>query len=267
MMETNERILVFIPCYNCMGQVKRVIDQFTAEVLSLIETVLIINNRSPDETEEVACSHLASRSFDQEKVKVLRNNENYGLGGSHKVAFKYAIDHGYDYAIILHGDDQGLISDIVPLIKSGKHRQFDALLGARFHPKSTLSGYSKFRTFGNKVFNFIFSTILLKPIYDLGAGLNCYKVKLLNDHFYLTFPDDLTFNYCMVMAHSYYKHKVSFFPIHWREEDQLSNVKLFSQAKKVLIMLFKYSILRGNFLKSEIRVRPIEEYDAAIIYE
>ena len=50
-------------------------------------------------------------------IKVLKNRENYGLGGSHKVAFNYAIENNFDYIIVLHGDDQGSISDMIPVLK------------------------------------------------------------------------------------------------------------------------------------------------------
>lgn len=50
-------------------------------------------------------------------VKLLRKDKNYGLGGSHKVSFNYAIENGFDYVIVLHGDDQGHISNLVPYLK------------------------------------------------------------------------------------------------------------------------------------------------------
>ncbi len=49
--------------------------------------------------------------------------------------------------------------------------------------KSKLLGYSKFRTFGNIVYNMIFSIALGKNIKDLGSGLNMYNTKILKDNF------------------------------------------------------------------------------------
>ena len=260
-----ERILVFIPCYNCMNQITRVIDQFTPDILDLIDNVLIINNQSTDQTQEVVINHISNNPELIEKFIVLRNHQNYGLGGSHKVAFNYATENDFDFVIILHGDDQGSIKDIIHFIKEGKHKNVDALLGARFHPQSTIPGYSAFRTFGNKVFNLLFSISLFKTIYDLGSGLNCYKVAILKNRFFHKFPDDLTFNYCMVMAHARYNHNIDFFPITWREDDQISNVKLFPQAQRVLTMLLKYTFLRKLFLISEMRNSIIDKYDAKIV--
>jgi hypothetical protein len=161
--------------------------------------------------------------------------------------------------IILHGDDQGDIHDLLPVLKSEKYKKHDCMLGARFMRGSKLEGYSGFRTFGNRVYNWIFTIVLHKRIYDLGSGLNMYSVKMLKDKFYLKFPDRLTFNYCMIMAASYYRHNIAFFPISWREDDQVSNVKMTSQAFSVLKMLFKYAFSH-KYIKSELRDKKIKSY-------
>ena len=107
------KILLFIPMYNCEKQIPRVLGQLTDEVCSYLSEVIVVNNRSTDGGEQVAADHLKARNLPI-KAKVLRNDDNYGLGGSHKVAFRYAMDHGFDYVIVLHGDDQGDISNILP---------------------------------------------------------------------------------------------------------------------------------------------------------
>ena len=68
------------------------------------------------------------------------------------------------------------------------------------------------------------------------------------------------------MASDYYKHKVKFFPIMWREEDQVSNVKLFSQAKKVLHMLLKYGFNKKQFMMEELCIER-DDYPYEVIYE
>ncbi len=181
------------------------------------------------------------------------------------MAFSYAIENNFDYVIVLHGDDQGNIKDLLPLLNNNVHKKFDCLLGARFQKGSALHGYSWFRTFGNLVYNLLFSIVAGRKIYDLGSGLNCYKVSILRDRFYQKFPDDLTFNYCMILASIYKAHSIRFFPISWREEDQISNVKLFSQAWKVLKLLFGYARDRKGFLTKEHRTRIIAHYGGDIV--
>ena len=128
----NDRILLFIPAYNCEKQIVRVLDQLNPAIMAFITKVIVVNNRSTDNTETAVTDYMHAHA--NMPITLLRNRENYGLGGSHKVAFKYAIDHGYDYVMVLHGDDQGSISDFLPVLAKGYYRKHDCVLGARFMP-------------------------------------------------------------------------------------------------------------------------------------
>ncbi len=262
-MSSPGRVLVFVPMYNCEKQIPRVLAQFTPEVARQFARVMVIDNRSTDRSAEVAAP-LIERMQGIEALLV-RNRDNYGLGGSHKVGFRHALEHGFDRVAVLHGDDQGSIVELAERLTSGEGFRHEAFLGARFMPGSQLPGYSTFRTFGNRVFNLLFSAVVGRRIYDLGSGLNLYDASILRDPFYHGFPDDLTFNYCMVMAHVQYGHDFAFFPISWREDDQVSNVRLFRQARRVLGMLASYALTRSGFLRTDLRQRPRSTYDYDVI--
>ena len=258
-----KKILVFIPTYNCKSQILRVIRQFDKSIQNYLTTVIIVDNKSLDNTFQIAVNE-AAKQFKYCRFKALENKKNFGLGGSHKVAFRYAIEDEYDYLIVLHGDDQATIKDIIPLLNNGVHTKYDCLLGSRFMKRSKLIGYSKFRTLGNKVYNLLFSIILGKKVADLGSGLNLYSLNSFKKFYYKKFPDNLTFNYVMLLASYHLNQRVLYFPISWREEDQLSNVKLFTQAFNVLFLLLKFSFNRDKFLLSELRQKKFNDYFAEI---
>ncbi len=260
-----DRILLFIPMYNCEKQIIRVLEKVKfAE--NYFSEVIVVNNLSTDNGEE-AVKRFLDKNEMKLKIKLLNNNFNYGLGGSHKVAFQYAIDNSFDYVAVLHGDDQGNISDIIPLIKNGDYVKYDCLLGARFLRSSKLAGYSKIRTLGNKVYNVLFSIGTGYKIYDLGSGINMYKVSSLQNKFYFKYKDDLMFNYCMILGSVYYGLKMKFFPITWSEEDQVSNVKMFNQAITVLRLLMAYVVNKRKFVEAEHRNKLVDSYSAQIRYE
>ena len=201
-----DRVLVFVPMYNCAPQIPRVLASFDERVKRLVHGLLVVDNRSTDGGGDLAANLVAQMTGIN--AQVVRNDENYGLGGSHKVAFAHALANDYAHVIVLHGDDQGSIVDLLTLLEKGAHLEVDALLGARFHPDSTLHGYSNFRTLGNRVLNRLFGISVGMQLRDLGSGLNLYSTKILETPFYAKFPDDLTFNYCMVLAHAAFHHKI-----------------------------------------------------------
>ena len=104
--------------------------------------------------------------------------------------------------------------------------------------------------------------ILRKRIYDLGSGLNCYKIEILKNNYYYKFSDDLTFNCYMLLATNCYRQNIKFFPISWKEEDQISNVKIISQALNTLLLIVSYFFLRSKYLNSEHRKKKIDRYIA-----
>ena len=260
-----DKILLFIPMYNCAPQIVRVLNQLSDEVCSSFAEIIIVNNRSTDDGENAVRTYLKDHTIPI-PVRLLRNNDNYGLGGSHKVAFRYAVSHGFDYVVVFHGDDQGEIRDILPFLKRRIYRKYDCLLGARFMKGSRLKGYSLFRTVGNVVYNILFSIVCGFPVYDLGSGLNMYSSEILKDQFYLKYKDNLVFNYMMIMGAGYYKHKVCFFPITWKEEDQVSNVKMASQAFTVLKLLALFAFDKSGFMAAEHRDKITDEYSYEEIF-
>ena len=259
----NDKILLFIPMYNCEKQITRVLSQINEKNGKYFREIIVINNRSTDNSEQAVIDYIKNNP--SIPIKLLRNDDNYGLGGSHKVAFNYAIDNNFDYVIVLHGDDQGNINDFIPLIESSKYREYDCCLGSRFMRGSKIKGYSLIRILGNYGFNLLFSLCTGKNIADLGSGLNMYKVETLKNRYFIKYPDTLYFNDLMILASCFYKHKMLFYPISWREEDQVSNNKLVSFSISLLKMLFNYIFNRKSYFSKDLRMIERESYSAKIV--
>ena len=128
------KILVFIPMYNCENQITRVLSQFDKETSKYIDEIIVVNNRSTDNGENKVIEY--AKKNKHLNITLLRNDDNYNLGGSHKIAFDYALKNKYEYLIVLHGDDQGDIKDIVPYLKDETYKDYDCLLGSRFMKNS-----------------------------------------------------------------------------------------------------------------------------------
>jgi glycosyltransferase involved in cell wall biosynthesis len=259
----DDRILVVIPCYGCAPQIGRVLAQFDAATSRYFAEILVLDNGSRDGTIEAATAALPRAHVG--RVTVARNRENYNLGGSHKAAFAYAASAGFSHVVVLHGDDQGDIRDILPLLAAGKHREHDACLGARFMRDSRLIGYSRFRIFGNRVFNALFRLGAGAPVLDLGSGLNIFSRRLFDDPAHIRNADDLRFNVYLLLRAIDQRQRLLFFPISWREDDQISNVRMFSQAWKTLGILGRFLFDRAGFRATDHRTRRHEEYRFEII--
>ena len=256
------RILVFVPMYQCEPQIGRVLERLATHARSWCDHVLVVDNRSRDRSVAVAATALARLDL---PGTVLLNNQNVNLGGSHKVAFAYALEQGYDWVVVVHGDDQAEPGDFTALMTAEVLASIDALLGARFGRGSRRTGYAWYRTLGNRVFNLIYSLAAGRRVQDLGSGLNAFRVDYLRTLPYLQLNDDLTFNIHLLLSLINHRARLRFVPISWRDEDQVSNVRLVRQALRTFGIACGYCWGRGRYLqRSHTQLRP-EEYRGTVV--
>lgn len=261
--------LIFVPAYRCEKFIKKVINKLDKESFLNGIPALIVDNCSPDKTldESILASRESTRT-----ISIIQNNQNYGLGGSHKTAFRFALKNNFTHLCIIHGDDQGDPKDLAKLIyhlqsssKNFHNKNNFSILGARFQKGSQLKGYSFSRYMGNIIFNFLFSISLKRRIYDLGAGINIFSINDLKSNKILEVTtDDLCFNYMLLVNLLKSKSKIIFKPIKWVEEDQISNVKVIQQLLK-LIKIWLQSFKKLPF--KNFKYRTLDFYNYKLIEE
>tara|TARA_R110000868_G_scaffold55424_3_gene172293 strand:- start:8522 stop:9274 length:753 start_codon:yes stop_codon:yes gene_type:complete len=219
-------VAVFIPSYNCEEQIVRVLEQIKQTDLP----IYFIDNSSKDS------GAMLIRDFCHErpKCKLILHSENYGLGGSFKTAIEIANKYNHDWIIWFHGDDQATLKDCLPLVDGlSSLPQVDAYLGARFMPSSRRLNYSRLREFGNRFFNLLCSLVVRRRVYDIGSGLNIYRTSSLNRLRVEEWPNHIAFD-MNLLFHYVSSSRHLFFPISWREVDQVSNAKNFAVGVDVL---------------------------------
>ena len=236
---------IFITCYNCEAQLPRVWAAIQKHATTLKSNgwtnIYLIDNQSKDETFRSAKNGQKELQLLGFNVYTVSNKRNYGLGGTHKVAFMITNSNNYRYCCILHGDDQADPSDLASLKSS--FTNYDAMLGSRFSKRSTLLGYSKSRILGNLLINAIYTIALGKIVKDLGSGLNIFSGEVTSSPDINHFPDGMYFNTSLLML-ILEKYSYKFFPIVWRETDQTSNARNTEVAVNIIKNLISTKLFR-----------------------
>lgn len=250
---TKLNIVCIIPTFNCSQQINRTLERVLM-CSDLFSEIWIIDNQSTDETTTSVLRFITSTK--DIRFKLFQNSENVSLGGTLKNAFKMAELGAFTHIAVVHGDDQAEPSDLrlpVSLLRSGDKE--GSFFGSRFSRRSRLVGYRTERIIGNLMLNSVYSAVTFRKLTDLGSGLNLYDVDQLRKIQYSQMSNAMSFNYELLLGFIGSKQVFEFFPISWREEDQLTNARNFSVFIAGLRIIFSWRFRR---VKSKSLEKPLD---------
>lgn len=162
-MNSAPKIAVIIPSYRVCDHLLGVIENIGPEV----SQIYVVDDFCPDDS-----GNLVEKYCRDERVLVIRNQKNQGVGGAVMAGYKVAIDDGMEIIVKVDGDgqmDPSLILDFVAPIASG---EADYTKGNRFFDLEEISAMPKSRLFGNAVLSFM--TKLSSGYWDLFDPTNGY---------------------------------------------------------------------------------------------
>lgn len=140
------RIAVVIPCYRVAGQVLDVIARIGPEV----GWIIAVDDACPQHSGDVIEQHCRDP-----RVRVLRHDENRGVGGAVLTGYKAACALPAEVVIKLDGDGQ-VDPALIPMLAAPVLRgDADYVKGNRFYRLSDVRGMPPLRLFGNAVLSFL----------------------------------------------------------------------------------------------------------------
>jgi len=163
MTNTNPKIAVVIPSYKVRKYIIGVINQIGPEVCR----IYVVDDCCPDGSGDFVESNCKD-----ERITVIRNPENKGVGGAVMTGYQAAIADGMDIIVKVDGDGQmnpGLIPDFVAPILAG---YADYTKGNRFFDLEEIQVMPKLRIVGNAALSFM--TKLSSGYWDLFDPTNGY---------------------------------------------------------------------------------------------
>jgi 2-polyprenyl-3-methyl-5-hydroxy-6-metoxy-1,4-benzoquinol methylase len=175
------RLLIFIVAYNAEKTIRDVVFRIPVELRDTYEVdVLIIDDSSADKTFEKghAVSIDPALPF---PITVLFNPQNQGYGGNQKLGYHYAIERGYDFVALVHGDGQYAPECLPQLLEPLRTSEAAAVFGSRMlTPSGARKGGMPFYKFvGNKVLTWIENKLLKTRLSEFHSGFRLYSTKAL----------------------------------------------------------------------------------------
>src|ERR1051325_6408422 len=150
----NPRVVALIPCYKEASGVAQVVRRACRHV----ETVVVIDDGSPDATAEAAKTAGAT---------VLRHEVNRGKGAAIATGLQHALANGYELMIFLDGDGQHNPDEIPKFIETHRKSQASIVLGNRM---SDLKNMPTIRKWTNQFTSWMLSRMAGQRIDDSQCG-------------------------------------------------------------------------------------------------
>lgn len=166
-MISRSDILVCIPAYNESSVIAEVISGLRK--LGFLH-ILIINDGSTDQTEEVAR---------EAGALVITHLINRGAGAASQTGIHFARQNGYGYVLQLDGDGQHYLEDADALIQCMEEGNFDLVIGSRFLLKE--HEIPRKRILYNKISNLFTNWFCIGNFTDSQSGFRLLNRKAIEE--------------------------------------------------------------------------------------
>lgn len=179
--EPRLRVLVFVVAFDAERTIADVLRRVPHELASRYELeVLVIDDASTDATFDRGDALRVHERLPF-PLRVLVNPVNQGYGGNQKLGFRYAIDHGFDAVVLLHGDGQYAPESLPDLLEPIAAGRADAVMGSRMLTAggARRGGMPLYKLIGNRVLTAVQNRLLRSRLSEFHSGYRVYSTEAL----------------------------------------------------------------------------------------
>ena len=208
------RTIAVMPAYNAALTVQRTIEDIPP---GAVDEVLLVDDGSSDNTVEVA------RDLG---LTVIEHEQNLGYGGNQKTCYRYALDSGADYIVMIHPDyqyDSRVIPVAVEILRLGI---CDCVLGSRIRTRgeALAGGMPLYKYVANRGLTFIENVALGQNLGDFHSGFRAYRREVLQKIPFQRNSDDFVFDSEFLAQAVAFGFKLGDIPVPVRYFDEASSI-------------------------------------------
>src|SRR4051812_13487595 len=167
------RATICLPTYNELANLERMV-RTLLPLLRDGDRILVIDDRSPDGTGEVADRLAAELGV----VDVLHRPHKEGLGPAYLAGFRRALADGAELVVEMDCDFSHDPAD-VPRLVAAAEAGADLVLGSRYVPGGSIPNWGALRRFVSVGGNIYAQVFLQSRIRDLTGGFKCFRRRVL----------------------------------------------------------------------------------------
>jgi len=245
-----ERIGVLVVAYNAASTLAAVLDRLPPAFRQRVAEVVVCDDASSDCTYTVGKEYQAQTDL---PLTVIRRPQNLGYGGNQKAGYRWAIEHGLDIVVLLHGDGQYAPEVIEDLIAPFGHAGADAVFGSRMMvPGSArLGGMPLYKFVGNRILSRFSNAATGLELTEWHSGYRAYRVEALRDIDFESNSDGFDFDTEIILQLHEAGKSIVEVPIPTYYGTEICHVNGLGYAKDVATDVVRYRVHKMGFGSGE----------------
>lgn len=247
--EARRQLCIFVIAYQAEATLVQVLNRIPRSIFEdFICEVLIVDDASKDRTFEIG--HDYKRQNPSLPITVLRNTLNQGYGGNQKVGYTYAVQRGFDFVAMLHGDGQYAPEELPRLLQPLVRGEADAVFGSRMMDRfgALRGGMPLYKFVGNKILTRIENTLLGTKLSEFHSGYRIYSVAALRQVPFKLNSGEFHFDTEIIIQLLNAGLRIQELPIPTYYGDEISRVNGMKYAKDVVMSVARNAVHRSGLL-------------------
>jgi len=246
------RVGILVVAYNAATTLAGVLDRIPTEFRSRIDEVLVGDDASHDSTYLVGLGY--QQTTRDLPLTIVRHPRNLGYGGNQKWGYQYAMEHGWDIVVLLHGDGQyapEMVADMIEPIESGRA---DAVFGSRMLEEGAArrGGMPLYKYVGNRILTRFENTVVGTELSEWHSGYRAYSVAALRDLPFDRNSDGFDFDTQIIVQLREAEKRIAEIPIPTYYGDEICYVDGMKYAKDVSREVVRYRMHKMGFGTGEL---------------
>ena len=219
------KILLFIVTYKASYRVRKVINEIPFSYFKKFNYKVLI---SDDSSNDNTINYMNNIKKKNKKVKLNFNKKNIGYGANIKKCLNYAYQKKYNYAAMIHGDNQYSSKYLKQMFKIILETNYAAITGSRMKNKNNAikGGMPFYKFIGNIFLTKIFNLFNNSNFTDCHTGYWVYDLKKIQKNWIKNFDNGFLFDLDMRKKILENNYKIKEIPIVTRYGNERSSTHL-----------------------------------------
>jgi glycosyltransferase involved in cell wall biosynthesis len=244
------RIGVLVVAYNAASTLTSVLDRLPRSFRDRVDHVLVGDDASHDDTYRIG---LGYRAIADLPLTVVRHPVNLGYGGNQKAGYRWALEHGLDIVVLLHGDGQYAPEVIEDLVRPLEDGRADAVFGSRIMVPGAAraGGMPRYKYVGNRILTAVENRLAGLELSEWHSGYRAYRVDALADIPFERNSDGFDFDTEIILQLHEAGKTILEVPIPTYYGDEICHVDGLRYARDVLTDVARYRLHKLGFGSGE----------------